>query len=357
MACLRTEPNRRGWVRAEIQSHSCASCGVCGKAGKLLYEGLKDRLFEAGGTWCLKRCTNDACGLIWLDPKPLDEEIYKAYAGYYTHNQEQEIASTLLRRIYRVVKKNYLSSKYSYDLGFGAPFNSILGSLMYLHPGRRADLDASVFYLNFKRGGQLLDIGCGSGIMLKGLHELGWQVQGVDFDPDAVRIALAKGLQVHVGSVADHEFPDDFFDAVTMSHLIEHIADPVALLIECHRILKPSGQLVIITPNANSWCHSLFGANWRGLEPPRHIHIFKVAPLKNALQKAGFQQIYVSTTIRGADFYFVASRALQQIGRHQMGAVQPWNIRLWGKVMQNFEWFRLKLDREAGEEIAAIAQK
>jgi 2-polyprenyl-3-methyl-5-hydroxy-6-metoxy-1,4-benzoquinol methylase len=287
----------------------------------------------------------------------LDEDIDKAYAGSYTHQQESELPPTLLRRVYGSVKENYISFKYSYRCGLSAPFNLMFGALMYLHPGRRADLDFSVFYLGSKPHGHLLDIGCGSGMLLKGMHHLGWQVEGVDFDAEAVRNARAKGLRVHLGSLAEQNFPDDTFDAVTMSHLIEHVSDPVALLRECYRILKPGGHLVIVTPNANSWGHRLYGADWRGLEPPRHIHIFANGPLKSVLREAGFHKVHLSTTIRAANFYFIASRSLRRTGRHEMGGTQPRRVRFWGRAMQAMEWAWLKLNDQVGEEIAVVAQK
>jgi 2-polyprenyl-3-methyl-5-hydroxy-6-metoxy-1,4-benzoquinol methylase len=357
VAFIRTEYNDLLPGRAEIRSRPDPSCTVCGSLGVPLYVGLRDKLFEAPGTWSLNRCANGECGLVWLDPKPLEEDIGKAYEGYYTHQPEVEAILTPLQRAYRVVKDCYIAFKYSYSCGLSAPYNVLLGTLMYFDPGRRADLDFSVFYLDSKPQGQLLDIGCGSGILLKGLQNLEWNVQGVDFDADAVRNARSKGLKVHLGHLAEQKFPDNSFDAVTMSHLIEHVSDPVALLRECKRILKPAGQLVIVTPNANSWGHRLYGANWRGLEPPRHIHIFTSRSLKNVLREAGFEQVFLSTTVRAANFYFIASHSLRRTGKHEMGSRPSRGSRFWGKAMQSFEWARLKLDREAGEEIAAIAQK
>jgi 2-polyprenyl-3-methyl-5-hydroxy-6-metoxy-1,4-benzoquinol methylase len=341
----------------QIQSRPSPSCHVCGNLGKPLYAGAKDRLFESPGVWNLSRCSNSECGLTWLDPMPLEEDIAKAYTGYYTHQQGSEIPDTLVHRVFGMVKNNYLSLKYHYSCGLVPPFNFIFGALMYLFPGQRASVDFGAFYLFAKRDGRLLDVGCGSGELLKGMHQLGWQPEGVDFDLQAVRNARAKGLKVHLGSLAEQKFADHTFDAVIMSHLIEHVPDPRALLRECYRLLKPAGHLVIVTPNANSWAHRLYGANWRGLEPPRHLHVFAPGSLKAVLQQTGFQKVQLSTTIRSADFYFISSRELQCVGRSEMAARRRWTTRLWGQAMLAIEWAWLKFDREAGEEIAAIAHK
>ena len=223
--------------------------------------------------------------------------------------------------------------------------------------GGRARTDFSVFYLPSRPGGRLLDVGCGGGAMLRRMQGLGWNVEGVDFDGQAVRTARAKGLKVHLGTIEEQTFPQESFDALTMSHVIEHVPDPRALLRECYRILKPSGRAVVVTPNARSWGHRLYAANWRGLEPPRHLHIFAVGSLKAAIRAAGFQKVRVFTTIRDTNAMFIASRSLQRSSGYDMRARQPLITRAWGYAMQAMEWVLLGLDHEAGEEIAVIAQK
>src|SRR5882762_2629679 len=345
----------------EIRSRPCPTCYVCGNFGTDLYQRTRDRLFNATGSWTLKRCANSECGLVWLDPKPLDKDISKAYKGYYTHRQVSEPdrrqrCRKLLRFVYRQVKSNYLAHKYGYDFGLKAPLNFIVGRLMYLFPGRRASVDFGALYLPAKLEGHLLDVGCGTGELLKGMQALGWQTEGVDFDPAAARNARSKGLKVHVGSLEEQKFADSTFDAVTMSHLIEHVPDPVTLLRECYRLLKSGGYLVIITPNVNSWGHRLYRTDWRGLEPPRHLHIFAPAPLRAVLLEAGFHKVQMSTTIRAADFYFISSRELQRAGTSEMGVRYRWTVRLWGRAMAMLEWARLMFNSQVGEEIAVLAQ-
>jgi 2-polyprenyl-3-methyl-5-hydroxy-6-metoxy-1,4-benzoquinol methylase len=342
---------------SQIRSKPCANCYGCGTIGQLLYEGLGDKLFQAPGVWSLKRCPNSECGLAWLDPMPLDEDIEKAYATYYTHQSEPEPSRSLVRQAYFAVKKNYLSSRYGYRCGWRPPFGTMVGALMYLHPGRRAIADFDVLYLSSNPNGNLLDVGSGSGRFLAFMKELGWQVQGVDFDMRAVRNAKAQGLDVRLGSLSDQKYPDESFDVLTMNHVIEHAPNPIALARECFRILKPHGKLVIVTPNVNSWGHRYFGANWRGLEPPRHLHIFARKPLEQVLRSAGFHGIQTSTTIRAANNYFIASRSLKRKGAHDMRERQTAGTQIWGQFFQAVEWAWLKWNGEIGEEIAAIAQK
>src|SRR5882672_7808154 len=63
------------------------SCPLCGHAGAMLYEDLHDRLFSTEGSWNMSRCL--ACGLLWLDPAPVEEDIHLAYGTYYTHSRSE----------------------------------------------------------------------------------------------------------------------------------------------------------------------------------------------------------------------------------------------------------------------------
>jgi methionine biosynthesis protein MetW len=209
-------------------------------------------------------------------------------------------------------------------------------------------------HLPAQPGGKLLEVGCGSGEMLKVMQELGWGAEGIDFDQKAVENAQGKGLRVVHGTLEAQEYPNDHFDAVTMSHLIEHVQEPGQLLAECHRILKPAGRLVIATPNAESWGHRLFASSWFPLEPPRHLHVFNHSSLTLLAQKSGFRIVKLFTTINNASTIFISSRAIRSTGRDNP---QPWRIRRWGKAMMLMEWGILHVSPYVGEELVVVLEK
>ncbi|MFZ2950549.1 MAG: class I SAM-dependent methyltransferase, partial [Desulfuromonadaceae bacterium] len=227
--CIRTEPK--------------PDCMLCGQQGEVLYNGLRDRLFGVPGEWTLNKCPNAECGLVWLDPAPRKDELWKAYTTYYTHQDNLIPSSNVIKRVYRFVRDCYLSLKYCYFEGLIQSRFKWLGLLMYFFPGRRADVDFSVMYLPSKPHGRLLEIGCGSGSMLNYMVLLGWKAEGIDLDPSAVANAQGKGLKVALGSLEEQGHQDKTFDAIILSHVIEHVADPACLLAECYRILKPGGVL------------------------------------------------------------------------------------------------------------------
>jgi 2-polyprenyl-3-methyl-5-hydroxy-6-metoxy-1,4-benzoquinol methylase len=295
--------------------------------------------------------------LAFLDPRPTVEDVGKAYLTYYTHSTPNTVKkNSLARRIYQGVKSGYLKRRWGYDDRL-QKWKVILAPLLYLHPIRRADLDFKVMYLRANPSGRLLDIGCGDGELLERLRDLGWQVEGVDSDERAVRAARVRGLEVHVGTLESQGYSGASFDAVTMSHVIEHLHNPVGLVRECRRVLKPGGYLVIVTPNMNSLGYRLFGKAWRGLEPPRHLQLFTPRLLRRLAAQAGFQKIEVSTTIRGADEIFRGSRSLRHVGKHAHGSRQPRLVRLWAWAMQHAEWTILKFKPDIGEEIVMIGER
>lgn len=344
---------------SEIRSYSCPNCYLCGYSGNLLYDKLNDRLFGAPGKWNLKECTNSECDLVWLDPMPLEEDIGKAYQSYYTHQDNNNINYTGLRRFYRLIKEGYLANKYGYLNSTVATWQRLLSVLLYFDPGRCADLDFSIMYLPSQPNASLLEVGCGSGWMLEIMKGLGWKVEGVDFDPSAVENARNKGLCVKCGTLSSQGYPDNHFDVITMSHLIEHVHEPLKLLQECYRILKPGGKLVIVTPNIKALGHTYFKESWLHLDPPRHLHIFTPDSLENITKKAGFNTTHRLTTIRDANGLFLASRAIQRTGKHTMSNPKTKNLKLsiWAKLMQIWEWIILKNSPNVGEEIVLIGQK
>jgi 2-polyprenyl-3-methyl-5-hydroxy-6-metoxy-1,4-benzoquinol methylase len=189
------------------------------------------------------------------------------------------------------------------------------------------------------------------------MQDKGWHAVGVDLDPIAVKNAKSKGLVVHQGILADQKFKNDSFDAIVLSHVIEHVPDPLSLLKECERVLKAGGHLVLITPNNRSFCHQLFKSDWRSLEPPRHLYVFNLETLKQISRKAGFQNVKLETTIRDVNNTFIASRALQRYGFHVMGSKQKLIVRIIGRIFQLMEWVTLYFNSEIGEEIVLIGVK
>jgi 2-polyprenyl-3-methyl-5-hydroxy-6-metoxy-1,4-benzoquinol methylase len=99
--------------------------------------------------------------------------------------------------------------------------------------------------------GHLLDVGCGVGTIGLELQRRGFDVTGVDFSAVAVEKAVDAGLNaVHSDVDGDGlKFADATFDVVWMGDVLEHVFDPINLLREARRVLRPTGRLLVSTPN------------------------------------------------------------------------------------------------------------
>ena len=99
---------------------------------------------------------------------------------------------------------------------------------------------------------RVLDVGCGRGVILGPLADRGFQVHGVEVSAEASRGVDPRAEIRIVSQLADAGYPDAFFDEVVIWHVLEHVADPKAMIEEARRILKPRGRLIVAVPNFSS---------------------------------------------------------------------------------------------------------
>lgn len=97
---------------------------------------------------------------------------------------------------------------------------------------------------------KLLDIGCGYGAFMDAAKKTGFQVEGVEIDPKIAEAAHERGYTVYVDFLNNLNLPPKSYDIITLWDVIEHVPDPVSLLTESHRLLKPGGILFYHTGNA-----------------------------------------------------------------------------------------------------------
>lgn len=147
-------------------------------------------------------------------------------------------------------------------------------------------------------GGQLLDVGCFSGIFLSNAKRRDFTVVGVEPNRDAyVRVHDVLGFNVVHGSLTSAQFAADTFSVVSLLDVIEHVSDPVSELEEVFRILRPGGVLIITTPNVAGLPQRvvggkrfLFGQDWCPIDGvPWHLYGFTRSTLRRCVEKAGFQ--------------------------------------------------------------------
>jgi SAM-dependent methyltransferase len=262
-------------------------CPMCGGSDRtLLLGGLADRVFmTAPGRWDLHRC--GGCGSAYLDPRPTPDALPLAYAGYYTHAGSARAARPARATIRQKLANGYVNWRFGAAL---RPAWALGAAVGLLAPGLGGALDARYRHLpRLAPGARVLDVGCGAGGFLDLVRASGWTAVGVDFDPNAVNAARARGLDVHVGDIGRLEGEPGMFDAISFNHVIEHLFSPGKAINQAFRLLRPGGAIHLELPNVNALGLEVFGQDWRGLEPPRHLVLPSRDALEEALVEAGFE--------------------------------------------------------------------
>jgi 2-polyprenyl-3-methyl-5-hydroxy-6-metoxy-1,4-benzoquinol methylase len=143
------------------------------------------------------------------------------------------------------------------------------------------------------RGGELLDIGCGTGNFLAAARAAGYRVTGTELDRNAARFAkerlgLERVLPLTISEFAT-QFGDEKFDVVTFFEVLEHQTEPADFLRNVKTCLKPHGMVALSVPNRERW---LTGPDVLDY-PPNHFLRWNAAALAKFLGAQAFEVLSV----------------------------------------------------------------
>ena len=210
------------------------------------------------------------CGVGITNPRPPVTKISCFYPDDY--GCHAEVRQTRLS----ILKDKLLSYKCGYPhsenliarmlwtlIGFGLG-GFIQFELPFIGPNRR-----------------LLDVGCGSGSVLKRARSWGWEVYGVELNSAAAKKAreFVGTENVWTGTLESAPFPANFFDCITLIQVLEHLYYPAATLAHCHRLLRTGGIAIISVPNFKSLPSLIMRDYWNGLQLPTHLYHYSPSVL------------------------------------------------------------------------------
>ncbi len=153
-------------------------------------------------------------------------------------------------------------------------------------------------------GKQVLDVGCGGGILSESMAQRGAQVTGIDMGE--APLAVARLHQLESGVAVDYqritaealaEAKPETFDVVTCLEMLEHVPDPASIIAACARLVKPGGQVFFSTINRNpkSYLFAIIGAEYVLNLLPKGTHDFskfiKPSELESWSRLAGLQPL------------------------------------------------------------------
>ena len=223
-------------------------CSIpCNLCGTTIIETLSLR--DKKGDY-LRTVICSKCGLIWSDPRPSDDKIREFYSREY-RKEYKGITKPKKKHIYRDAKEAI--RRYNY-------FKEIL-----------------------KKEDSLLDIGAGNGVFVYSLRKLGFNAQGIEPDENHTRYAREE-LQIPVTTGFAQEINNKkSFNIITLHHVLEHLADPLAELKNIWGILKENGYLVVEVPNAED-----IKQDPKNRYHKAHIYTFNPETLITLGKRAGF---------------------------------------------------------------------
>ncbi|MHC4892158.1 MAG: class I SAM-dependent methyltransferase [Planctomycetota bacterium] len=244
---------------AEEISAEGVSCCVCGHSdGTPIARAWDYEYRTSRQSWTYKRCPG--CALVYLDPRPRESELRSIYPPHY----------------------------YSFDEARRTnPFVEYF----------RGKLEASKTRLFERHVGtgprRILDVGCGDGRFMESLIAHGdpaWQVSGIDIDEGAIARARSKGLDARLSRLEDLDADAGSYHMVVLFQVLEHVADPRAMVAKVRELLRPGGVFVIETPDVAGWDERWFRSGlWGGYHVPRHWNLFTPDNLERLLVEEGFQ--------------------------------------------------------------------
>lgn len=232
--------------------NSAYTCPVCQCPGTFCL-GQYPEFDNASNTFSLFQCQD--CRTVFTTPIKTNLEM----APYYDHQYYGSERQKFIAPIEWLIKAlNFLLAKFIFHKG-----KLIAGT------------------------STILDIGCGRGQLLHHLCNLGVNCHGVERE-DTFSSETKNGITLHARNLRDIRFPEAYFDTIILWHVLEHVCDPMILLQEIRRILKPGGKLWIAVPNMDSFQSHFFKKHWFHLDIPRHRFHFSLFSLTRLLSSCGF---------------------------------------------------------------------
>jgi 2-polyprenyl-3-methyl-5-hydroxy-6-metoxy-1,4-benzoquinol methylase len=257
------------FVTPNAGAEAFLSCRICGNFENNIPFVVSEMMFGIGDEFRYFECSG--CGCLQIESVPSDISRYypAAYYSYAAHSRPEG----RLRRAAQAARCKYVVS----GRGF-------IGRFLFNH--YYDPKIASLRGVALTRKSRILDVGCGSGLLLRQLRNAGF-VNASGIDPYIVEdVKYAGSVLVRKQSI--HNAIGNW-DLILFHHSLEHALDPLETLKSAARLLSPKGTCLVRTPVASSYAWRHYRENWVQLDAPRHFFIQSLNSMSLLAGKAGFQ--------------------------------------------------------------------
>jgi 2-polyprenyl-3-methyl-5-hydroxy-6-metoxy-1,4-benzoquinol methylase len=253
-------------------------CELCGSEHANTHVA-REMMFGTREKFSYLECSGCGCLRIAEIPQNLGDYYPRDYSAYLAQSD-----STFKGRLRRSLVSRAIHSR---------------GFLKAAWPFHRFMTAELIHAMRLTPAMQILDVGCGSGWLVRDLRAAGFSATGIDRFAPAV--SGPDGPVVTQGELQDVA---EQYDCIIFNHSLEHIADQVGTLRLALSKLRPAGTCTVRIPiAARAWKD--YGTDWVQLDAPRHLFVHSEKSLHLAAEKAGF--IVADTVFDSFDFQFWAS--------------------------------------------------
>jgi len=147
------------------------------------------------------------------------------------------------------------------------------------------------------REARLLEVGCGSGVLLQEALSRGWRAEAIELSVELAAMARKKNptATVITGDIQNQEPSGALFDAIISLDVLEHVHTPMTMIENCRELIQPGGLLMLQTPNTRSLRSRIQGPRWNMLVPDQHLNLFSPDALRVLLTTVGFDILEMTT--------------------------------------------------------------